>query len=253
MIPVARKPTPDVLRRYGAKWLTKLQDARSNLIDAENNLSTIKLDPSKTSDEINAAKRQVDQAKKSLKLATVKYRHKVIKDTLVDMFSGKCAYCESKIPHVSYGAIEHFHPKSVSAFEHLTFEWLNLLLSCDICNDGGHKGINFPVDINGDPLLIDPTDGVTDPNDHLDFSWDRVSGLASIYGRDDKGKAVEATFELNRKELLERRSNYVKKLVVILEYAQGGNTQALNILYEGCDEKSEYSAFSKLHIKPYLP
>lgn len=253
MIPVTRKPIPTVLRKYGARWLAKLQKARFDLADAENNLLMLQSDQTKTHDDIKAAERQLDKAKKKLKQALVKYGHQEIKNTLIDMFHGKCAYCESKIKHISYGAIEHFRPKSILAFENLAFEWTNLLLSCDICNDGGHKGVNFPVDADGDPLLIDPTDGVTDPNDHLDFSWDSVSGLASVYGRDDKGRTVEDIFELNRKELLDRRSDYMKKLMVILEYAQDGDVKALNILYEGCDDKSEYSAFAKIYIQPHLP
>jgi hypothetical protein len=41
-----------------------------------------------------------------------KYRHDQVKDALVTMFYGKCAYCESKITVVTYGAIEHFRPES---------------------------------------------------------------------------------------------------------------------------------------------
>ncbi|MDY6782866.1 MAG: HNH endonuclease, partial [Cyanobacteriota bacterium] len=82
-----------------------------------------------------------------------------------------------------------------STYPDLTFEWTNLLLSCDRCNDAGHKGTQFPLDSNGAPLLIDPTDGITDPNKHLEFSWDAVAGLASVYGRDRRGKTVETIFD----------------------------------------------------------
>jgi 5-methylcytosine-specific restriction endonuclease McrA len=44
--------------------------------------------------------------------AEVKYRHKEVKNQLINMFDGKCAYCESHITHIDYGHIEHFKPKS---------------------------------------------------------------------------------------------------------------------------------------------
>ena len=112
----------------------------------------------------------------------------------------------------------------------LTFEWNNLLLSCDICNDIGHKGNRFPLDTNGNPLLLDPTDGVTNPTVHLEFFWDPVTKLASVYGRDERGKTVEEVFDLNgirgRKELIACRSNYLNwtlAILVALEASSRGN------------------------------
>ena len=63
---------------------------------------------------------------------TNKYRHPEIKTALDTMFHGKCAYCESKIRHVSDPHIEHYRPKRT--FPRLTFAWDNLLLACGICN-----------------------------------------------------------------------------------------------------------------------
>ena len=40
-----------------------------------------------------------------------KYRHKQIKEALIAMFHGKCAYCESRMMHIDYGHIEHFKPR----------------------------------------------------------------------------------------------------------------------------------------------
>ncbi len=60
-------------------------------------------------------------AKHQLSEAANRYRHKQVKDALVTMFHGKCAYCESKITVVTYRSIEHFHPKSI--YPELTFEW----------------------------------------------------------------------------------------------------------------------------------
>ncbi|MDY7015653.1 MAG: HNH endonuclease [Cyanobacteriota bacterium] len=227
MIRVKRSPQPNVLNKNAPRWLAEFKS-----------LST----------DSTATPKQIQNAQN-------KYRHPKVKDALIKMFCGKCAYCESKIAVVTYGAIDHFFPKS--KYPHLTFEWTNLLLSCDRCNDGGHKGTQFPLDGNGNPLLIDPTDGITDPNKHLEFSWDAISGLASVYGRDRRGKTVETVFDLNgirgRSELIDHRSKYVKRLFALLRFAQQGDAEAITLLKESCDLSAEYSAFALIHIRPHLP
>ena len=157
---------------------------------------------------------------------------------------------------VTYGAIEHFYPKS--QYPDLTFTWKNLLLSCDKCNDANHKGTNFPLDdITGNPLLIDPTDGVTDPNTHLEFIWDEIAKLASVYGRDQRGTIVKDIFDLNglrgRKELINHRSQYIKKLLALLRLAKQGDSEALSLLQEACQLGAEYYAFASIYILPHLP
>jgi 5-methylcytosine-specific restriction endonuclease McrA len=241
LIPVVRSPMPKALQKNSAKWLDKLKQQQLEL-------QALRNDP-------NATDAQIGRVKKNIENAQTKYGHPHVKDELVKMFHGKCAYCESKITVVTYGAIEHFRPKS--NYPDLTFEWNNLLLSCDVCNDVSHKATNFPLDINGEPLLIDPTDGVTDPNTHLNFAWDAIAGLASVYGRDERGKTVETIFDLNgmkgRKELIAYRSKYVKRLCALLRLAQTGDKEAITLLSESCDAGAEYSAFAIAHIQPHLP
>jgi uncharacterized protein (TIGR02646 family) len=226
LISVTRSSQPAVLQKNAASWLSKLKAPSS----------------------------APNTPKEQLKKAQNKYRHAQIKDALVNMFHGKCAYCESKITVVTYGAIEHFYPKS--KYVDLTFEWSNLLLSCDVCNNANHKGTKFPLDAKGNPLLIDPTDENTDPNKHLEFDWDAIAGLASVYGRDERGETVETIFDLNgmngRRELVAHRSQYVKKLFALLRLARSGDEGAIALLKESCDSSAEYSAFALVHIRPYL-
>jgi len=214
LIPVTRISESPVLAKNAARWLEALE-----LIQSNN----------------KATKAQINQAQN-------KY--------------GKCAYCESKITVVTYGAIKHFYPKS--QYPDLTFTWKNLLLSCDKCNDANHKGTNFPLDdITGNPLLIDPTDGVTDPNTHLEFIWDEIAKLASVYGRDQRGTIVKDIFDLNglrgRKELINHRSQYIKKLLALLRLAKQGDSEALSLLQEACQLGAEYYAFASIYILPHLP
>jgi hypothetical protein len=243
LISVSRIPQPKVLTTNSAKWLANLQEQILHLETLENAPNVEETKPKKAKQKQN-----VENARK-------KYGHAGVKNALVNMFHGKCAYCESKITVVDFGDIEHFCPKS--EYPDLTFEWSNLLFSCAVCNGASHKGTNFPLDVNGNPLLIDPTDGITDPNTHLDFAWDDIAGLANVYGRDDRGKTVENIFDLNgskgRKELVAHRSEYVKKLLVLLRLAQLDDQEAIDLLQRSCDSSSEYSAFALVYIRPHLP
>lgn len=92
------------------------------------------------------------------------------------MQHGKCCYCEKEIPEDGGGqAIEHFHPKAKDKFPHLENEWSNLLHACPCCN--GKKRKQFPVDSDGNSLLINPAEvGGGDPEDHIEFNVDDEDG-----------------------------------------------------------------------------
>ena len=225
MIPVNRPSAPSTLIRNGDRWLTKLQQAMAN--------------PQSTKAEIKNCQN--------------KYQHKEIKAALETMFRGKCCYCESKVTPVAYGDIEHFYPKS--RYPDKTFLWENLLFSCQICNEGC-KGDKFPLDADGNPLLIDPSDGITNPNQHLDFFWDSVVEQSFVYGRDEKGKTVEEMFDLNgnkgRIELVKHSNSHLKRLMALLRCAKEGDERAIALLKEACQQEGEYSAFARIYIEPHL-
>lgn len=71
------------------------------------------------------------------------YRHQTVKQALITLFHGKCAYCESRCLHVYSGDIEHFRPKGEitgalpgprPGYYWLAANWDNLLFSCRNCN-----------------------------------------------------------------------------------------------------------------------
>ena len=252
MIRVPRTQKPPILVKNASKWLAKLQEEKTNLQAAENDLQIIEANQTAKNQETANAKKKVANAKKKVDNALKKYGHDKIKAALVEMFHGKCAYCESKITHVAYGDIEHFRPKSNPLYAHQIFEWENLLLSCPICNNAAHKGTQFPLDLKGNPLLIDPTDDTTDPFLHLEFSWDEDAKLATVYGRDEQGNLVVDIFDLNgvrgREDLLKRRSRKVKRLITLRDMALDANkddstkAQAITLLKEDCQPDDEYIA-----------
>jgi uncharacterized protein (TIGR02646 family) len=200
---------PKVLMRRGARWLASLLAA-----------GTIK-------DRNRAAN---------------KYRHKQIKEALVSLFHGKCAYCESHITHVDYGHIEHYRPKAgPQGRPDLCFEWTNLLLACGICNGGEHKGDRFPDAADGGPI-VNPCED--DPTVHLEFRYDANLGLASVYGRTDRGKTTESLLGLNRLQLRQFRSLQIKKLAVLRSLG-ATNPEAKQLFDEAMEATSEYSAFAR--------
>jgi uncharacterized protein (TIGR02646 family) len=175
-------------------------------------------------------------------IAESKYKHKSIKAALVKMFCGKCAYCESKITHIEYGHIEHYRPKSgPEGRPKLTFVWSNLLLACGICNGAEHKGDRFPTASQGGPIVNPCND---DPVAHLNFHYDAVTKLASVYGVTPRGKTTVELLGLNRPLLREYRSKHVQRLVVLATLAPT-YPQAQALIREAKESASPYAAFAR--------
>jgi uncharacterized protein (TIGR02646 family) len=152
------------------------------------------------------------------------YRDRRVIDALIELFHGKCAYCEAKVIRTSPIDVEQFRPKSgvTESPDHPGYWWLagtweNLLASCAYCNrsrviDGVKTGKanRFPLEDESQrafapgketserPLLLDPC---TDrPEEHLVFDLDgKVSSETS------RGQTTIAVLGLNRRELLEAR------------------------------------------------
>lgn len=87
------------------------------------------------------------------------YRQAPVKQALVELFHGKCAYCEIYVRGGYPGDIEHYRPKGrvqrlgrvngklayyTPGYYWLASEWKNLLFSCNECNSGGTKEMPDP-------------------------------------------------------------------------------------------------------------
>lgn len=153
------------------------------------------------------------------------YKSDSVLNELLQIYNGKCAYCE-QIPVGSPPQVEHFRPKDgVNGIVHsgyywLAFEWSNLLLSCGNCNS--KKGTHFPLlndvsrvfepdvlsdGINEDanfignsplkfekPKLLNPE--IDNPEEHITFS---PSGEVIYFT--EKGEESIFRYNLNRDEL----------------------------------------------------
>lgn len=118
-----------------------------------------------------------------------------IRELLAKMASGleRCMYCED-----GQGChIDHFWPKV--AYPLRAFVWENYLLACAICNSN-FKRDQFPLDDQGQPLLIDPTQD--EPTEHL-----ALTPQGQFIPRTPKGEHSCRVFRLDRKVLVDGRQN----------------------------------------------
>jgi uncharacterized protein (TIGR02646 family) len=117
----------------------------------------------------------------------------IIRELLLEEFQHQCAYCDSTF-EPSMGCIDHFYPKYL--FPQKALQWNNLILACQVCNATKHD--KFPVDSNGNPLLIFP--GYDNPIEHLKELDD-----GQLEGITEKGRITIELLKLNRPYLVESR------------------------------------------------
>lgn len=173
---------------------------------------------------------------KPTKAEKSRYGHPEIKAALVQETHGKCAYCESKVRHITYGDIEHVSPKS--ADPNVWFKWSNLTLACDVCNTN-------KSDFIGDhDTFIDPY--AVDPEEHF---WPLGPVMQPKPGC-NAASITERVIMLNRPDLVERRRERLSGLMKILEVIERVKDPALReILLLDLDEETksdkEYAALAR--------
>ncbi len=69
---------------------------------------------------------------KQSKTFNQRYKEEDTKNSLLEIYHKKCAYCEKPIGD-SHFQVEHYRPKSI--YYWLAYSWDNLLLCCDRCNN----------------------------------------------------------------------------------------------------------------------
>lgn len=169
-----------------------------------------------------------------------RYNKPDVKNALLAETHGKCAYCESKLRHITYGDIEHISPKSLKP--ELTYKWENLTVACDVCNT---KKADHAV--NAD-TFVDPY--LNDPEDYFWF-YD-----AAVYPRpgNEAAEITQRLLELNRAALIERRRERVSKLLLMLGAVERSSDPTLKKLLwsefssEGAAE-NEYAATARAFIQ----
>lgn len=166
-----------------------------------------------------------------------RYNHPEIKRALEEETFGKCAYCESKLSHVSYGDVEHILPKSRNARPDLYVDWGNLTLSCEMCNRSG-KGSYY----NPQLLLVNPYKD--NPEDYFFF----LGPMISIRSAEPRAPETINVLDLNRAALVERRTERlqaVDRMFYNWFIAADENVKKVlaDELKQECSPDKEYSAF----------
>lgn len=173
-------------------------------------------------DEYDRHAYEFDTGQRKFKFNNKIYANKAIKKALKTAQHDKCCFCESKITHIAYGDVEHFRPKGAFAqqlsdplqrpgYYWLAYDWSNLFLSCQICNQRFKKSL-FPLlnpedrarnhhdDLSREqPLYIHPAD--ENPEEHITFR----EAVASPHKGSRRGQIAIRDLGLNRTELVEKR------------------------------------------------
>jgi uncharacterized protein (TIGR02646 family) len=198
--------------------------------------------------EIAAARRHFHDKDKAKSFDFQAYKSPDIKQALLELFDGKCAYCE-EILSGQPGDVEHYRPKSEISdgkttirpgYYWLAAEWTNLLPSCRDCNGErmqemvdiyrktkAGKGNQFPV-LNGSRLkypsqkgekgaLLDPCSD--DPSEHLAFPLSRQGVVIPRKNGQGGNRATETIriLGLNRKLLVQARRTKLSLLMFALD------------------------------------
>lgn len=166
-----------------------------------------------------------------------RYNNDEIKGALKAETKGKCAYCESRFEHVTYGDIEHIVPKKLS--HRLRFDWTNLTIACDVCNTG--KGEKED--------LVDPYE--CDPEQLF------VIAGPSVLPRPESNAAVrtEIALKLNRAPLIEKRTERIRALHTIVMLAKNHSDEGVrraiidDLKDNEAKDEQEFAAVSRAYIR----
>lgn len=178
-----------------------------------------------------------------------------LKRHLFELFDGKCAYCESKVLHVSSGDVEHYRPKKSpeEAEEHPGYYWLayherNLLPACEKCNRARAKMRHFPI-VTEDSRAGSPDDKLSDeerillnpyedePKEHLCFipGKDGVC-LGTVKGISYIGKTSVDICNLKRPDLNEERKAEQENTIAKLYQSMGSDRKRHKQLWKDMRE-----------------
>lgn len=169
-----------------------------------------------------------------------KYNDRDIKDQLLRETNQKCAYCESKMLHISYSDIEHIKPKARRP--ELIYEWGNLTVACETCNREFKKDY-----YNETAEIINPF--IEDPETCL-YAF---GPLIKHRGGNKKGKRSWIVIGLNRDKLIEKRKDRIDSVSVMIDqWYEESNEGHKEILYKEILKEMEPDKEYSLIVKYLL-
>lgn len=203
------------------------------------------------------------------------YGHKEVKEELIRVQKDKCFLCESRVRHISYGDVEHFRPKGgycqnvgdkiqIPGYYWLAYDWKNLFLSCQICNQRFKRNLFPLVNPNErvithdsdtsqeEPLFINPAE--ENPEDYISFR----GVIPFAINGSLKGEKTIENAGLKRPELVENRRELYEPIKDLYMLAIGNpdtpyKEKAMKVLaktLEKCQNaKHQYSSMFRASIR----
>lgn len=183
--------------------------------------------------------------------------------TLMDLFHGKCAYCESPMGQDDYVNVDHFRPKAI--YWWLAYDWTNLYPVCPLC--AKYKGVSFPVlrdraqpgqagaDLLDErALLLDPC--LDQPSEWLHFDDSgkvhstQAAGDEKIayYEEYDRGGVTIELLGLNRPDLVRARYREIRQAELNLQLAEISQTELNLQLAEMIGDAAPYAAAVRQYL-----
>jgi len=127
------------------------------------------------------------------------------RETFINEFDLKCAFCETKYSDVKSLNIEHLIPQSLFHDSNYQFKDFNdnLICICHSCNMS--QGNRYPVSKNFEPLILDPFSD--NPEEHFHYDENGI-----IFSSTEKGNTTINTYNLNRIGLVMARKEELEKI-----------------------------------------
>jgi uncharacterized protein (TIGR02646 family) len=165
------------------------------------------------------------------------YGHPEVKQALAEIQHGKCCFCESKIRHTSFGDVEHYRPKAgwiqdnetlnKPGYYWLAYEWDNLLLSCQLCNQRYKKNY-FPL-ISGSRRALSHNDNISfeqplfihPVNDDIENLITFKEEIPLAVNTNPRGVETISKLGLDRESLNEQRRKTLNMVRDIYDLANG--------------------------------
>ena len=174
-----------------------------------------------------------------------KYAHPKIKDVLWSASYGKCFYCECSLCGSSK-EVDHFI--EVAERKDLAFDWNNLNLSCDLCN-------------NKRPNKDIPVDKVLDPCKDSNEEIQRCITFNGEYIREvnnsDKGrqtiKKYQLDSELQNHRRLKHLGKLMKEIISLLNCKSTMTEEDKEKLRSWTYPTAPYSYMVEVYLKDALP
>jgi hypothetical protein len=199
------------------------------------------------------------------------YGHKTVKEALIKAQYDKCFLCESKITHIAFGDVEHFRPKAAyrqslseplrkPGYYWLAYEWSNLFLACQLCNQLFKKNL-FPLTnpsaratshkhrtASEKPLFIDPS--IDNPEEYISFRRE----VPYPINDNPRGKATIINLGLTRQKLNEKRLERYELLKYLYDIAYRTpaipeSKSAKDLLARAEQDNAEHASMARAAIK----